>query len=180
MQVTNTKWIDAQYLRPVGDQPEARRFIEPPSILRVSAPTQTHDTGSPLRLAIALVMAAFAIWSALLRGPTEEEVLADAVRDFTSSDVTVLHAAATPVLHPDERNRALGIDLNVSPGTDGLCAGNRVEKDGPAFSGSKSRQGSVKNPGNNPSQATFNSRLSTRHFDFLTLLDFGGNFLRVH
>ena len=64
--------------------------------------TQTKRESKPRLIALAL-LAALAMSAGLLRGPTDEEGLAQAVRDVTFGDTTVLHAAAAAVVHADER-----------------------------------------------------------------------------
>ncbi len=55
--------------------------------------SRTNTQSKPLLIALALV-AALAMGTGLVRGPTDEEVLGEAVRDVASGDGTVLDPAA--------------------------------------------------------------------------------------
>jgi hypothetical protein len=60
--------------------------------------SRTNRESKPLLIALAL-MAALAMGAGLVRGPTDEEVLGEAVRDVASGAGTVLYPAA-PKLSP--------------------------------------------------------------------------------
>ena len=96
MEVTSAEWIIGRHgrpLMPVRDQQGLSRFNEQPCILRESPMTQTKRE-SKLRLIALALLAALAMSAGLVRGPTDEEVLAQAVRDVAFGDRTVLHPAA--------------------------------------------------------------------------------------
>jgi hypothetical protein len=67
----------------------------------------------PKLIALAMV-AALAVYAGLVGGPTDEAVLADAVRSLTSSHAAVVHPAAVAVVHPDEGPQQRVIDITVS------------------------------------------------------------------
>lgn len=111
MEVTNAEWIVGRHGRPlmtVRDQQGLSRFSEEPHLLRESLMTQTKRQ-SKLRLFALALLAALAMSAGLVRGPTDEEVLAQAVRDVAFGDRTVLHPAAVAMVHADERPQVTNV-----------------------------------------------------------------------
>jgi len=105
MEVTNAEWIIGRRgrpLMPVRDQQRLTHFKEQPSILPES-PTEQTKRESKLRLIALALLAALAMSAGLVRGPTDEEVLAQAVRDVAFGDTSVFHPAVAAVVHADER-----------------------------------------------------------------------------
>jgi len=70
--------------------------------------TWTNREGKRRLIALALV-AALAMCAGLVRGPTDEDVLADAVRDVAFGDATVSHPAAQPAVHADQMPQAINV-----------------------------------------------------------------------
>jgi hypothetical protein len=64
---------------------------------------------SKLRLIALALLAALAMSAGLVRGPTDEEVLAQAVRDVSFGDTTVFHPVAAAVVHADERPQVTNV-----------------------------------------------------------------------
>jgi hypothetical protein len=60
--------------------------------------TRTNREGKALLIAVA----AFAMCAGLMRGPTDEEVLAQAVRDVVAGDATVIRPALAAVVHANQ------------------------------------------------------------------------------
>jgi hypothetical protein len=111
MEVTNAEWIIGRHVRPlmpVRDQQGLSRFNEQPCILRESPMAQTKRA-SKLRLIALALLAALAMSAGLVRGPTDEEVLAQAVRDVAFGDTTVFHPVAAAVVNSDERPQVTNV-----------------------------------------------------------------------
>jgi hypothetical protein len=103
MKITNPEGMAGRHgrpLMPVRDQPGLSRFNEQPRILRESPVTPTKRRSQLQSIALALLVV-LAISAGLVRGPTDEEVFAQAVRDVAFGDSTILHPAA--VVHADPR-----------------------------------------------------------------------------
>jgi cytochrome c oxidase subunit II len=73
---------------------------------------RTHRD-KPTLIAFALV-AALSMYAGLVRGPGDEEVLAQAVRDLTAGRATVVHPAAVATVHADEGLQPRVINITVS------------------------------------------------------------------
>jgi hypothetical protein len=111
MEVTNAEWIVGRHGRPlmtVRDQQGLSRFNEQPRLLHESLMAQTKRESKLWLFALAL-LAALAMSAGLVRGPTDEEVLAQAVRDVSFGDKTVLHPAAVAMVHVDERPQVTNV-----------------------------------------------------------------------
>ena len=70
--------------------------------------TRTNRESKARLIALALV-AALAMCAGLVRGPTDEDVLAEAVRDVAFGDAAVSHPAAQPAVHADQRPQAINV-----------------------------------------------------------------------
>jgi hypothetical protein len=96
MKITNTEWMVGRHggpLMPVRDQPGLSRFNEQPRILRESPMTPTKRRSKLQSIALAMLVA-LALSAGLVRGPTDGEVFAQALRDVAFGDSTILHPAA--------------------------------------------------------------------------------------
>jgi hypothetical protein len=82
---------------------------------------------SKLRLIALALLAALAMSAGLVRGPTDEEVLAQAVRDVAFGDTTVFHPVAAAVVHADERPQVTNVIKQVPADS----RRNRAEKGQP-------------------------------------------------
>lgn len=74
--------------------------------------SRTNTQNKPLLIALAL-LAALAMGAGLVRGPTDEEVLAAAVRDFASGEGTVLHPAAAKLSPSTDATEATEVEKNA-------------------------------------------------------------------
>jgi cytochrome c oxidase subunit 2 len=70
--------------------------------------TRTDRESKPLLVTLALV-AALAMYAGLVRGPADEEVLAQVVRDVAFGDTTILHPMAAALVHADERQQVVNV-----------------------------------------------------------------------
>jgi hypothetical protein len=82
--------------------------------------SRTNRESRPLWIALALV-AALAMGAGLVRGPTDEEVLGEAIRDVASSDGTVLHPAAAKLSPLTEATETTELD-EKAPAKSATCA----------------------------------------------------------
>jgi cytochrome c oxidase subunit 2 len=71
------------------------------------------DTDKPTLIALALV-AALSMYTGLVRGPGDDEVLAQVLRSFTAARPNVVQLAAVPVAHGDEGLHPEVINIRVS------------------------------------------------------------------
>jgi len=82
--------------------------------------SQPNTESKPLLIVLALV-AALAMGTGLVRGPTDEQVLAEAVRDVASGDGTVLDPAAAKLAPPPNATEATDVDEKTSAKS-AICA----------------------------------------------------------
>lgn len=71
------------------------------------------DTDKPTLIALALI-AALSMYAGLVRGPGDDEVLAQVWRSVTAAAPNVVHLAAVPVAHGDEGLHPEVINISVS------------------------------------------------------------------
>lgn len=71
--------------------------------------SRTDMESKPLLILVAL-LAALAMSAGLMRGPTDEQVLAEAVRDLASGEGTVLHPAAAKLSPFTDATEATELD----------------------------------------------------------------------
>jgi heme/copper-type cytochrome/quinol oxidase subunit 2 len=72
-----------------------------------------NDTDKPTLIALALV-AALSMYAGLVRGPGDEDVLAQAVRSLTAGRPKIVQLAAVSVVHADEGLHPKVINISVS------------------------------------------------------------------